>query len=240
MIDLPGVRSDGVELTVDGGRLTLAATQHETASPGRLLHGEWSRVRFERTIELPATADPSGVTAELKNGVLDEGDTVPDAALIDSLSARTAGRYGTLNLDLQRNQRLGGGWGVLMTASGQLASRNLDSYQKFVLGGVQGLRGYPSGEAVGDEGWLASGELYYAANPAFIPSVFLGAGGVRLNETPFLPTDNRRTLHSYGAALRGSWRTMDWTLSIAGHGAERAQSEPDRAVRVWVQAGWAF
>ena len=38
----------------------------------------------------------------------------------------------------------------------------------------------------------------------------------------------------------GTWRTMDWTLSIAGHGAERAQSEPDRAVRVWVQAGWAF
>ena len=37
-----------------------------------------------------------------------------------------------------------------------------------------------------------------------------------------------------------NWRTMDWTLSIAGHGAERAQSEPDRAVRVWVQAGWAF
>ena len=166
--------------------------------------------------------------------------TSPSAALIDQLSARTAGHYGTLNLDLQRHQRLSGGWGLLMTLSGQLASRNLDSYQKFALGGVNGVRGYPGGEAVGDEGWLAAGELYYAVNPAFIPSVFYNAGGVRLNETPFLAGNNVRTLRGYGAAVRGSWRELDWSVSIAARGSERAQSEPDRGVRLWARMGWAF
>jgi hemolysin activation/secretion protein len=166
--------------------------------------------------------------------------TSPSAGLIDQLSARTAGHYGTLNLDLQRNQRFGGGWGLLMALSGQLASRNLDSYQKFALGGVNGVRGYPAGEAVGDEGWLASGELYHAVNAAFIPSLFYNAGGVRLNETPFLTGRNVRTLRGYGAAVRGSWRDLDWSVSIAARGSERAQSEPDRGVRVWARMGWAF
>lgn len=239
-LSYPLIRGTALNLTAQASlerrRLNDEIRATGTATGKRATHGTLQLMLGLRD-DVGAGAD-TRIALRVGRGHL--GFTSPDAALIDSLSARTAGRYGTFNLDLQRNQRLGGGWGVLMAASGQLASRNLDSYQKFVLGGVQGLRGYPSGEAVGDEGWLASGELYYAANPAFIPSVFLGAGGVRLNEAPFLPTDNRRTLHSYGAALRGTWRTMDWTLSIAGHGAERAQSEPDRAVRVWVQAGWAF
>ena len=239
-LSYPLIRSTDLNLTaqaaIERRRLKDEIRATGTSTGKRATHGTLQLMLGIRD-GVGAGAD-TRVALRIGRGHL--GFSSPDAALIDSLSARTAGRYGTLNLDLQRNQRLGGGWGLLMMVSGQLASRNLDSYQKFVLGGVQGLRGYPSGEAVGDEGWLASGELYYAANPAFIPSVFLGAGGVRLNESPFLQTDNRRTLHSYGAAVRGTWRTLDWTISIAGHGSERAQSEPDRAVRVWAQAGWAF
>ena len=34
----------------------------------------------------------------------------------------------------------------------QLSSKNLDSSEKFTLGGIGGVEAYPSGEASGDEG----------------------------------------------------------------------------------------
>ncbi len=239
-LSYPLVRSTGVNITAQAGverrRLSDEIRATDTSTGKRATHYTL-QVMLSARDDIGAGGD-TRVALRVGRGRLSFSS--PSAAVIDSLSARTAGRYSTLNLDVQRNQRVGGGWGVLMSLSGQLASRNLDSYQKFVLGGVGGLRGYPSGEAVGDEGWLASGELYYARDPSLIPSVFLSAGGVRLNETPFLDGSNRRSLRSHGVALRGHWRALDWHVAIAGHGSEQAQSEPDRSVRAWVQLGWAF
>lgn len=42
---------------------------------------------------------------------------------------------------------------------GQWSNTNLDSVEKFTLGGPGGVRGYPVGEAVGDEGAIATLEL---------------------------------------------------------------------------------
>ncbi|QUP56675.1 ShlB/FhaC/HecB family hemolysin secretion/activation protein (plasmid) [Ralstonia syzygii] len=164
----------------------------------------------------------------------------PAAAIIDALGAQTAGHYSTLNLDLQRNQRLAGPWGMLLAMRGQAASRNLDSYQKFVLGGANGVRAYPAGEAAGDEGWLASAELYYAVNPMFIPSGFYDIGGIKINKHPYLATSNRRVLSGYGVGVRGSHRAFSWSLAMAFRGGNRSQAEPDRAVRFWGQVGWEF
>ena len=43
----------------------------------------------------------------------------------------------------------------------QLANKNLDSSEKFTLGGIGGVRAYPSGEASGDEGRKISFDLKY-------------------------------------------------------------------------------
>lgn len=41
----------------------------------------------------------------------------------------------------------------------QQASKNLDSSEKFSVGGIYGVRAYPSGQGVGDRGWLSQVEL---------------------------------------------------------------------------------
>ncbi|WP_338846414.1 ShlB/FhaC/HecB family hemolysin secretion/activation protein [Massilia sp. W12] len=86
----------------------------------------------------------------------------------------TAGRFAKINFNLSRlqqfkfNSRLEG----MFTVSGQLASKNLTSAEKFTLGGANRVRGYPAGEGGGDQGFAASAELRYA-----MPDVkFLGAG----------------------------------------------------------------
>lgn len=164
----------------------------------------------------------------------------PDAAALDALGAQTVGRYSTLNLDLQRNQRLGGPWGALLAARGQLASRNLDSYQKFVLGGANGVRAYPSGEAAGDQGWFASAELYYVVHALFVPSAFYDIGRVQINKHPFLGDSNRRTLHGLGVGVRGSARSFDWSITMAWRDSGPAKAEPDRHARFWARVGWLF
>lgn len=52
----------------------------------------------------------------------------------------------------------------LLRATGQAALSNLDSSEKFSLGGASGVRGWPAGEASGDSGALLSAEWRYQLN----------------------------------------------------------------------------
>jgi hemolysin activation/secretion protein len=49
----------------------------------------------------------------------------------------------------------------LFKASGQAGLTNLDSSEKFSLGGANGVRGWPAGEATGDSGLLLTAEWRY-------------------------------------------------------------------------------
>ncbi|MBA4342330.1 MAG: ShlB/FhaC/HecB family hemolysin secretion/activation protein [Methylibium sp.] len=81
--------------------------------------------------------------------------------LADSLSARTAGGFSKVYGRAARTQGFEGApdWSLFMGASAQLAGRNLDSSEKFILGGAAGVRGQASGEASGDSGWLLNLEV---------------------------------------------------------------------------------
>ena len=212
----------------------VGATGANTAKRARHFS---ANLLFSGRDALGAGADTQA-SVRLGTGTVDI--TSADAAAIDALGAQTAGRYSTLNLDLQRNQRLGGSLGTLLTLRGQMSSRNLDSYQKFVLGGASGLRAYPSGEASGDQGWSASTELYYVVHTMFVPSVFYDVGSVQINKHPFMSGSHHRTLHGLGIGVRGNARAFDWSATVAWRGGALAQAEPDRGVRIWIRVGWAF
>ena len=159
---------------------------------------------------------------------------------IDAASAQTAGRYNTLDLELQRTQPLLGKWEAYVRWHGQAASRNLDSYDKLGLGGPNGVRAYPSGEATGDQGWLSQVEIRYTASPMLIPSVFWDTGAVLINKNPFLSGDNHRRLEGAGLGIRGSYQNFDWQAWLAWRRTNPAQSEKDMSPRAWIQGGWAF
>ena len=87
----------------------------------------------------------------------------------DQSGPRVQGAYNKLGYKLARLQRLSGNWSLFAALNGQLADKNLDSSEKFILGGITGVRAYPSGEGRGDTGWVTNVELRYdiAGNPAF-------------------------------------------------------------------------
>jgi hemolysin activation/secretion protein len=165
----------------------------------------------------------------------------PSSLEIDEASAHTNGRYHKLNYSALGLYRLSGPWSLFGAISGQFANKNLDSSEKFSLGGAEGVRAYPQGEGVGDEGVLASTELRYALNPRAWGQMELGGfvdyGAVTINRAPFLPGPNRRHLSAVGLSMLLSlpekWQVRG---SLARKlGKEAAQSDSDSTVRAWLQ-----
>jgi hemolysin activation/secretion protein len=123
-----------------------------------------------------------------------------------------------------------------------------------VLGGSDGVRAYPSGEAVGDSGWLVTLELRYAlaALPGLSLGGFVDTGGIRRfskNTTLLTGTvPNTYQLSGAGLGLRYDTEAVSlalvWAkpvgnnrgLDAAGNNNEARQD----GSRAWVTAAWRF
>jgi hemolysin activation/secretion protein len=83
-------------------------------------------------------------------------DQASDAATYGSQGTFTKFSYG-----VSRQQQLPQNFTLYVNLSGQSASKNLDSSEKFILGGPGGVRAYPGSEALGDSGLLGNLEVRY-------------------------------------------------------------------------------
>lgn len=169
----------------------------------------------------------------------------PIALAVDQATAKTDGSYRKAWFELAREQRLTDAVSLLAQVSGQLASGNLDQSEKMVLGGMDGIRAYPQGEAFGDEGYLARVEAsWWLANlSAHVPGQirllgFVDHGHVTIDKRPWYSGDNSRNLASAGVGM--SWGDPNNFLVRSYYavklGDEPAMSAPDRNGRFWIQA----
>ncbi|WP_299790434.1 ShlB/FhaC/HecB family hemolysin secretion/activation protein [Ramlibacter sp.] len=169
----------------------------------------------------------------------------PAALALDAATARTNGHFDKLSFGATRLQRLGGGpFSLYAGINGQLASRNLDVSEKMELGGMNGVRAYPEGEAYADEGYLVTleGRMDLPPLPAAIPGrmqlvAFVDSGHVRLNRDPWLAGDNQRTLSGAGVGINWGDPGNFLVRAYYAHqlGSEPALSAPDRSGRFWIQ-----
>jgi hemolysin activation/secretion protein len=168
----------------------------------------------------------------------------PAARAVDNASARTHGHFGKWNVNFLRLQSLGERISAYVSFAGQKASKNLDSSEKFSLGGANGVRAYPQGEASGDSGYLATAELRYTFSLSAVPGVlqpfvFVDSGGVTINENPYILSTNSRHLSAGGFGL--TWvKANDFqvklTLATRLGNQPSLSSDTDRHTRGWVQA----
>ncbi|MCA6215647.1 ShlB/FhaC/HecB family hemolysin secretion/activation protein [Ideonella sp. B7] len=176
----------------------------------------------------------------------------------DRLGAGTQGSYQKLSWRLARTQTLPGlaDWSVLLAANGQFATANLDSSEKFILGGPSGVRAYPVGEASGDEGTLLNLELRRDVRAFDLRGqalVFFDAGWVTQHHNLWsgaLPEGqaNRYTLTGAGLGfnLAGErWNLRSAWAHVIGRNPGRSATGLDadgRAARsrAWVQLNVAY
>jgi hemolysin activation/secretion protein len=158
---------------------------------------------------------------------------------------KTAGTFRKWNYDYKRLNRLTDQASVLISLTGQQASKNLASAEKMSLGGPNGVRAYPVGEATGDSGLMILGEARYIVPgvKVFEGDVMVFAhydwGQVDVNEKP-LPTEtkNKRSISAYGV---GTSLGREGEFVIRASASWRAEHEgptagTKRDPRVWVQA----
>lgn len=72
-VELPGVRRDGVDVSVSGQALTVSGKRPRFEPPegGRILRRERRHGRFELTVRLPSEVDEMAVVAQMKDGILE-------------------------------------------------------------------------------------------------------------------------------------------------------------------------
>lgn len=103
----------------------------------------------------------------------------------DRAGPSTAGTFTRLNLSFARQQTITDRVSFTGSYSGQFGLNNLDSSEKFSLGGPYGVRAYPIGEGAGDSGQLFTGELRRELLSGkwgrLLASVFVDAGLITLN-----------------------------------------------------------
>jgi len=163
------------------------------------------------------------------------------AELDDSQTVRAGGWFARTNLSANRLQNLGGRFQLYARLEAQLASKNLDSSEKFSLGGPYGVRAYPQGAASGDEGWQASAELRYLLAPGWQLSAFVDRGGARINKRRWTAGDNRIDLGAAGFGITQYGSSHQVNVSVAWPmGQQLAATESDQEPRFWLQASRYF
>lgn len=184
------------------------------------------------------------------------------SANFDATTARAAGISGKINLDYAAAYELAGQQQLSFRASHQYATKNLDSAEKFSLGGSGGVRGWPAGEGSGDQGSLVS--LQWRCAPLALSaiakdaqasfSVFLDWGQIQQHKTLWANAlaagkPNRYALSSAGisAALAqpGSWQINTTLAAPQGSNplASAAGLNSDgrgKRTRLWLSASKAL
>lgn len=156
----------------------------------------------------------------------------------------TKGNYTKTTYNASRLQAITPFVSVYVGANGQFASKNLDSSEKLILGGPNGVRAYGTGEAAGDEGYLATAELRYVV-PGLRPfgsnglqlTTFIDTGRVTLQQDPIAGAKNTRELTGYGfgANLLDNKYTIRAAYAWKASGSENATATKDDNGRLWLQ-----
>lgn len=131
-------------------------------------------------------------------------------ARADALTTRTGGSFTKLRYAASRQQVLTEALALYAAFSGQTAGKNLDSAEKFYLGGAYGVRAYPSNEGGGSEGQLFNLELRARLPNNVNVTGFYDWGHVKVNHDNAFP--GAPALGSY--SLKGAGLSVAWLASF--------------------------
>jgi hemolysin activation/secretion protein len=161
----------------------------------------------------------------LTSGQLDLAGSPNQAA--DATSTQAEGVFSKLRYSASRQQGITEDISFYAALSGQWASKNLDSSEKFYLGGANGVRAYPSSEGGGAHGQMLNLELRMRLPEGFSVTGFYDYGQVSVN--PNNSFTGAPALNDY--ALKGAGLALAWQgrsgLSLKATWAQRIGDNPN-------------
>ncbi len=170
----------------------------------------------------------------------------------DATTTQAQGAYRKWRYAISRQQVITNDLSLFAAYSGQVASKNMDSSEKFSLGGSSGIRAYPSGEASGSEGQTINLELRYKLPQNLTLTGFYDWGKVTVNRNNSF--EGAATLNNY--SLQGAGITINYLtgfgLNLKATWAHRIGNNPNPTStgndqdgsllknRIWLQASLPF
>ena len=174
------------------------------------------------------------------------------AAALDASTANTAGGFGRATWSINRNQALSAGMSAVLSMNGQWAQKNLDSGQKFSIGGATSVRACRSGVLSGDSGAFGSLELRYilpmpqAMEPTgtWQVTAFVDSAMLQTNKNPWSSGSNEASLN--GAGLGLNWQGPQgvsgriFIASSLGELPTQLAGSASTHTNAWMELSWAF
>ncbi len=219
-----------------------------TVSRYRVEEQSWG-VRGNLYDDLGAGASSAG-SLIVSSGFLDLRDSPTEST--DATTTATNGTFTRLRYSLARDQGLGRGFSVFAAVNGQTADKNLDSSEKFYLGGSNGVRAYPASEGSGYQGFVLNLEARWKPTADWQLAALYDYGYVTVNHDNSYSgasTLNEYALKGYGlsAAWRGQHKqtlALTWARRIGDNAnATTAGNDQDGTYyreRFWLNASLAF
>ena len=147
---------------------------------------------------------------QLVRGAIDLSGSTASHISSDTSTVQTAGNYAKLKFNISQKLDFDSKNTGLISLQSQFANKNLDSSEKFYLGGMQGVRAYPTNEAGGSLGNLVTMEWqrqFMLQDNRWTTSGFVDYGDVTVNRNnDYLgaSTLNKYSLSGYGLWLGAS------------------------------------
>jgi hemolysin activation/secretion protein len=241
-LSYPVIRSNTFDLNVDGGFDHKSLVDHANGTLDDKFNNVYG-AGIDGDLLAPGTVGTYAMRVETGDLHFESAD----ALVADAASAHTSGRYTKFTYAFALYRSLTPQLQLHIALSGQQASKNLDSSEKFSLGGPYGVRAYPTGEAPGDDGYLVNVELHYAFTQTLLPAqfglfAFVDTGDVRIDADPFSAGTNHERLSGAGVgATLSSNNHYDLQLMYAHRlGDTVAVADTDHSGRIWLQLSKAF
>ena len=143
---------------------------------------------------------------------------------LDFDGSNNDGGFQKVRFAAARQQSLSKELSVYAGVTGQLANRDLDSSEKFYLGGAGGVRAYPTSEGGGSEGHILNLELRARLPANFNVTGFYDYGSVKNKNTPLAPGLNDYDLKGVGVSV--GW-TASFGLTVRATLARRIGDNPN-------------
>lgn len=170
----------------------------------------------------------------------------------DASTVDTQGGFDKWEFSIERRQNIVEDVSLTLKHKMQFASKNLDSSERFSIGGSGTVRAYPSGEASGSEGSLSQLELNWKAKDSVLLTAFYDYGKITINkDTGFLLTasKNEYALKGAGFAARvNAPNNFSGQLTYARRIGDNPNANFDgsdkdgtlKENRFWLSVNWMF
>ena len=205
----PLLRSDEASTTV-----TLAADSKvfkNTSAQGLLMSDYSAKVLSAQVSGFYRDLNPGGGTGtysvQVSHGDLNLAGSLSEST--DKNGPGTAGSFNKVKFNATWQEALTTKTSAFVSLNAQLADKNLDSSEKMQLGGMNGVRAYPTGEGSGSDAQLIQLELRHQLDSGVTLTGFYDWGKVWLYHSPDFPggpvpggpVNNNNTYRGFGASI---------------------------------------